>query len=108
MTAVKPDEHETKNTLAPIDSGLGDREKEAHDGPSDEEGAKDEWEELADKYDQPGKKVKDYLEDQQELGTREPPIINAPPEISKEQWEKTPSHTHHIVRVADAVWQPEQ
>ena len=74
--------------LAPVDGGLGDHGKETHDGPGEEEGAKDEWEELANKYDQLEKKVKEYLGDQEDAGARGPPVISAPPKMSKEEREK--------------------
>ena len=74
--------------LAPVDGGFGEREEEDHDGPNEREDAEHDWEKLADKYDQLEKKVKDYLDDQQDEGVREPPIINAPSNMTKEEWEK--------------------
>ena len=82
-TAVRPQEFETKKIIALADGGFG-----ARGGPSDECGAEDEWEELADKYDQLEKKMEDHLEGQQDLEVRDPPTINAPPRMSKEEWEK--------------------
>ena len=96
-TAVRPDERETKKTVAAMDGGLGDHEEDAHNGPREKEGAEQDWEELADKYDQLEKQVKDYLDDQQSVGVREPPIINAPSKMTKEEWEKAPSHPHTIL-----------
>ena len=87
MTAVRPNEHNAEKTLAPIGGGFGDCGDEAHSGPNDEAGAENNWEELANKYDQLEKQVKEYLDDNQENGTREPPIINAPPKMTKEEWE---------------------
>ena len=87
-TAVRPQEFEARKIIAPVDGGFGERNEGACDGPSDEGGAKAEWEELADKCDQVEKKVKEHLEDQQDLGVIDPPIINAPPKMPKEEWEK--------------------
>ena len=88
MTAVRPEKREAKKILAPVDGGFGDREEEIHDGHKEVEGADNEWEELANKYDQLEKKVKEHLDDEQDVGIREPPVINAPPQLTKEQWER--------------------
>ena len=66
MTAVRPNEHNAERVLAPIGGGFGDCGNEAHDGPNDEIGAGNNWEELADKYDQLEKQVKEYLDDNQD------------------------------------------
>ena len=87
MTAVRPNEHNAERALTPIGGGLGDCGGEAHDGPDDEDGAENKWEELADKYHQLEKQMKDYLDDEQDMGVREPPIVNAPPKMTKEEWE---------------------
>ena len=43
---------------------------------------------MANKYDQLEKKVKEYLGDQEDAGARGPPVISAPPKMSKEEREK--------------------
>ena len=88
VTAVRPNNHEAKKILAPMDGGLGDHGMEAHDGHNEDGGAKSEWEELADKYNKLEEKVRDYLDDQQNGGTREPPVVSAPPRMSKDEWER--------------------
>ena len=94
VTAVRPNEHNAERALAPIGGGLGDCGDGAHDGPNDKAGAENNWEELANKYDQLEKQVKEYLDDNQDNGTREPPIINAPPKMTKEEWEN-----HQVTRI---------
>lgn len=71
-----------------MDGGFGDHEVGMNDGPNDKDGAKHEWEELAGKYDQLEKEVNEYLEGQQDLGAREPPIVSAPPRVSKDELER--------------------
>ena len=91
VTAVRPNEHNAERALALVGGGfggLGDYGDEAHEGFENEGGAEDKWEELADKYDQLEKKMKDYLDDQQDVGVREPPVIKAPPKMTKEEWDK--------------------
>ena len=101
-TAVRPQEFETRKIIALVDGGFGDHEVGMNDGTNDKGGAKDEWEELAGKYDQLEKEVKEYLEGQQDLGVREPPIVSAPPRMSKEEWERHQvTHTHRIPQVAN-------
>ena len=61
VAAVRPDQCNTKNLLAPVNGGLGDHGRGARDGPEEEGGARDEWEEVADKYNQLEEKVREYL-----------------------------------------------
>ena len=88
VTAVRLKDHDTKTKLAPVNGGLGEREEGADDGLEDGEGAQDEWEKLADKYDQFEKQVKEHLDDQQEPEIRDPPIIRAPTRMTPDQWAK--------------------
>ena len=86
-TAVRFEACESKRILAPVNGEFGDHEG-AHDGSEKGEGAEDEWEGLATKYEQLEQKVKEYLDDQQDMGAREPPVVNALVQMTKEQWEK--------------------
>ena len=88
VTAVRPNKHEAKKILAPMDGGLGGHGMEAHDGHNEDEGAKSEWEELADKYNKLEEKVRDHLDDQQNEGIRGPPVVSALPRMSKDERER--------------------
>ena len=93
--------------LAPVNGEFGDHEG-VHDGSEKGEGAEDEWEGLANKYEQFEKKVKEYLDDQLDNRTREFPAVNAPTQMKEEQRESTKSPIHHIQQVADIAWRPGQ
>lgn len=96
-SAVSPRKQAAKKILAPVDDGLGDLddgEEEDSKGVADTD---NEWERLADKYEALEDRVNEYLNDNQSLGIRKPPVVVAPPKMSKEDRERhQATHTHTL------------
>ena len=68
--AVSPWNQEAKEILAPVNDGFGDNKNEAGDDPEESVDAGNEWEELADNYEDLEAKANEYLNDEQTLGMR--------------------------------------
>ena len=80
-----------------MDDGLGDLDFENSDEKEEQADADNEWEILADKYEILERKVEELLNDEQNLGSRKPPIVSAPPKMNQEEWEQhQATHTHTI------------
>ena len=68
--AVSPRNQNAKKFLALVDSGLGDFKDEAANGPGESAEAVDEWERLANKYEDLEEKVNEYLNTEQDMEQR--------------------------------------
>ena len=107
--AVSPRKQAAEKTLAPVDDGLGDLDSEKKSDYEEVADVDTEWTKLADKYEELEDRVNEYLNENQSLGVRKPPIVIAPPKVTQEDWEKhQATHTHPTCRVASTVQQPEQ
>ena len=104
-TAVRPKSQDDNGIIAPIDGDLGDSVAENDEEEKETEG---EWDTLADKYEELENKVHDYINEQHDMGKREPPIVRAPQPMTKEEWAKHQvTHTPYM-QVADIVLLPER
>ena len=92
---VSPRKQIVGRIVAHVHSGFGDLDFEKKDETGDAADANNEWEKLADKYEELEEKANEYLNDEQNLGTRKPPIVPAPPKMTREAWER-PQATHAI------------
>ena len=107
--AVCPRKQNVGEILALVDVGFGGLDDDAEDEPEQMADAGHEWEKLADKHEDFEGNVEEYLNDGQGLGSRKPPIVAAPPKITKEKWERHhATHTHFTCLVASVVQQLEQ
>ena len=95
--AVSPRKQAAEKTLALVDDGFGDLD-DGKEGESKEVANTDnEWERLADKYEELEDRVNEYLNDDQSLGIRKPPVVVAPPKMTKEDWERhQATHTPYM------------
>lgn len=67
------------------------------DGQDGKADADEQWEELADNYDDWEKKAQEHPDANQSVGERGAPIVAAPPQITKEEWAKHQvTHTFYM------------
>ena len=83
-TAVIPKKRNAMHILAPLDGGFGGQD-EVGDELEQEKSDEGAWDELANKYEQLERQVREYLEDQNNACIREPPVVRAPTSMSKEE-----------------------
>ena len=86
--AVSPTKQNAEDIIALVSDGLGDLDKNSEDEHEQMADADGEWEKLADKYEDLEKKVEEYLTNEQDREMRRPPIVAAPPTMTKEEWER--------------------
>ena len=84
--AVSPRNQIVERIIGPMSSGLGDLDVEKAEETDNAADADNEWERLANKYEELEKKVNEYFNDDQNLGMRKPPIVLAPLKMTKEDW----------------------
>ena len=72
--AVSPTKQNVEDIIALVSDGFGDLKnlEDEHEQMADADG---EWQKLADKYEDFGKKVGEYLTNEQDRETRRPPIV---------------------------------
>ena len=71
--------------IAPVDDELGDLDPGTRRDANEEADTGDEWEKLADKYEELEEKVRNYFEEGNNQGAREPPVVSAPKQMTMEE-----------------------
>ena len=87
-STVRPQISEPEQPLCPVDVSLDGRGEEL-DEQSGELGERDQqWEDLANKYEDLEAKVHEYLDEEADKQARNLPIVNPPPSMIKEEWDR--------------------
>ena len=90
---IRPPRNNDPDILAPINNEFGDL-----DGDNETAETQDEWEELADKCEDLENRIHEYLDDESNAETKNPPIVKSPPAMTKEEWERHPvTHTPFVI-----------
>ena len=114
--AVRPPKGKTHEHLLPVQEGeSGDLEaKDESEGCGAEheieqlEQHGEPWSEIADKVEELHTRVAEQLETENDQGIQQPPMVKAPIQPTKEQWERHQTHTALTNPGARIAWQPGQ
>ena len=95
--AVSPPKNANQGTIAPVDATHDDLEAGIREGDSEEAEVDNNWERLANEYEDLATRVYNYLDDEDgdHADVRGPPAVEPPPTMTREEWERHQiTHTH--------------